>query len=148
LFIDDYEFTVRGTPAGWYIKDITYGGGSILNRPFHPGSAIGNAGLRVIVARDGGSVQAKVADKDGKPVPDCNVVLMPEHWASEADLAARIVSGSTGLDGMYASPTLAPRKYLALVSETPNDNTPESIARFQSLRSKATDGGRRYCLPV
>jgi hypothetical protein len=40
---------------------------------------------------------------------------------------------------MYASATLAPGKYLALVSETANDNTPESIARFLSLRSKAKE---------
>jgi sarcosine oxidase gamma subunit len=140
LSIDDYDLLmVRGVPSGWYIKDITYGGRSILNRLFHPGSAIGNAALRVTVARDGGFVRATVADKDGKPVPDCYVILMPEHWASEADLAARIVSGWAGKDGVYASPTLAPGKYLALVSETGNDNTPESIARFASLRLKAKE---------
>ncbi len=139
LFIDDYEVTVRGVPSGWYVKDITYGGRSILNRLFHPGSAIGNSPLRVTVARDGGFVRAQVADKDGKPVPDCFVILMPEHWASEADLAARIVSGWAGTDGVYASPTLAPGKYLALLSETVNDNTPESIARFASLRLKAKE---------
>lgn len=50
-----YELTLRGVPKGCYVKDIAYGTRSIHRRPFRPGSAAGAAGVRVTLARDGGS---------------------------------------------------------------------------------------------
>jgi hypothetical protein len=62
LLTDDYNINVFGVPKGAYLKDIAYSGVSILHEPFRPGSAIGNAVLRLILARDGGAISSKVAD--------------------------------------------------------------------------------------
>ena len=55
LVLDEYSMQTRGLPDGLYVKDLTYGGQSVLGKALRVGSAIGDAGLRVVVARDGGS---------------------------------------------------------------------------------------------
>ena len=56
------------------------------------------------MARD----SAKVADKDGNPVADANVVILPETAGSEAKLAAEMVSGQVDQNGAWSSNMLAP----------------------------------------
>jgi hypothetical protein len=68
----DYFVSVQGVPDGWYLKDLTYGGVSVLHRLFRPGSFVGNVGFRVVLARDGGSVATTVTDADGKLLPTAN----------------------------------------------------------------------------
>ncbi len=83
MLVDEYSIRINGVPAGAYVKDITYGGRSIRHEPLRVGSAIGEGGLRIILARDGGTVSAKVADKDGNPLgeigpnADVRVTLQP-----------------------------------------------------------------------
>jgi hypothetical protein len=137
--LDDYELNVYGVPHDLYLKDITYGGLSILHEPLRVGSAMGNATLRVIVARDGGYVSAKVADKDGNPVPDSYVLIMPSSASSEPALAASLISGQTDQNGVYSSEMLAPGKYLVLASSAPVDSTPEGIGKLMRTRSHAQE---------
>ncbi len=139
LLLDDYELNVHGIPHNLYLKDITYGGTSILHEPLRVGSAIGNGTLRVMVAPDGGYVSAKVADKDGNPVPDSYVLIMPSSANSEFTLAANLVSGQTDQNGVYSSDMLAPGKYLVLATSATVDSTPESIGKLLRCRNRAQE---------
>lgn len=139
LLLDDYELNVYGIPHNLYLKDITYGGLSILHEPLGVGRAMGNATLRVVVAPDGGYVSARVADKDGNPVPDSYVIIVPSSANSESALAANLISGQTDQNGVYSSDMLAPGKYLVLASSAPVDSTPESIGKLLRSRSHAQE---------
>jgi len=139
VMIDDYELSVRGVPAGSYVKDITYGGNSILNKLFRPGSAMGEQGMRITIARDGGYIRANVADKDGNPVADTNVTILPDSSLPDPEYAALIVSGQTNQMGRYRSGALPPGKYYVLASAVINDNSPESVAKFRRARTKAKE---------
>jgi len=139
LLIDDYNINVNGLPKGAYLKDITYGGLSILHQPLHPGSAMGNATLRLIVAHDGGTVNAKVTDKDGNPVADCQVLIIPAAASSESSLADTMLLGQTDQNGAHSSEMLAPGKYILLATNTPVDRTPESIQQVMGVRSRAQE---------
>jgi hypothetical protein len=137
LLMDEYVVRVFGLPDGLYLKDITYAGVSIREEPLRPGSAPGNAALRLVVARDSGSISAKVADQDGNPVSDANILVMPAESNSEASLAASLKSGQTDQNGTYISGSLAPGKYLVLGSAAPVDRSPESIGNLWRARSQA-----------
>ncbi len=125
LLMDEYKPGVRGLPKDLYIKDLTYAGISVLRAPLRLGSAIGNATLRITLARDGGTIDAKVADKDGNPVPDSRVLIMPAEANTEATLAAALITGQTDQKGTYTTSALAPGKYHILASTTPIDMSPE-----------------------
>jgi hypothetical protein len=139
LFVDDYASQIRGVPAGAYLKDVTYGDRSVLYEPLRPGTATGEATLRVILARDGGKISTKVADKDGNPVADVNVVILPESAASEAALAARMVSGQADQNGAWSSAQLAPGKYYVLATQGPVLKSPEIVNKLWLARSKAKE---------
>ena len=54
LPMDEYGLDITAVPAGIYIKDVSYGDRSMMYQSLRVGSAVGNAGLRVILGRDGG----------------------------------------------------------------------------------------------
>jgi hypothetical protein len=139
LLQDEYSIQTRGLPDGLYVKDVTYGGQSVLGKALRVGSAMGDAGLRVVVARDGGSVSARVTDKDGKPVGDCSVMLLPAGASSEAALATAMQSGQTDQNGAWTSSTLAPGRYFALASYASIDRSPETIGKLWRARSRAKE---------
>jgi hypothetical protein len=93
----------------------------------------------VALADDGGFLQAKVADKDGNPIPHSYVFVLPAAPRSEAALASMMISGQTDQNGIYSSVCLAPGKYVVLANSAPIDPIPASIARLWSARSKAKE---------
>ncbi len=135
LLMDDFRARLNGLSSGMYFKDITYAGVSILHEPLRLGSAMSNASLRIVVARDGGFVSVKSMDKDGIPVPDSNVLLMPADNNSEASLADALISGQTDQNGAYTSAALAPGKYYVLASPAAIDKSPERIGTLWHARS-------------
>jgi hypothetical protein len=139
LLQDEYAVVVLGLPRNLYLKDITYAGRSVLLEPLRPGSAVGNAELRVVLAPDGGSVSVNVRDKDNQPVPYTNVFVMPADARSEAVLASILVSGPADQNGRYESPALPPGKYFVLASGTALDTSPETIGRLWRSRLKAKE---------
>ncbi len=140
LLMDDYSVTVVGLPAGLYVKDVTYGNTTVLAHPLQLGSAPRGAELRVIVAHDGATLNAKVADKDGKPIPDAIVVLIPKHVGTETDLAALRTVGQCDQYGNYSSPAFAPGPYYVLATPSPvTDWSPESIGALWRARLKARE---------
>jgi hypothetical protein len=139
LFSDDYRILFRTLPATVYLKDITYGSKSMLREPFHPGAAGGEATLHVILAHDGGTLSAHVADKHGKPLADHFVMLLPATSITEAAVAETVVSGQTDQNGAWTSPMVAPGKYYAFASPTPFDRSPETVTAILRGRQKAKD---------
>ena len=139
VLIDDYSITASVSPPapGVYVKNIFYGTASVLHAPLRAGSAVGNGEIRVVLARDGGSIAVKVADKDGNPVPHIRVAIMPEDVHSEAELPDRLVSGDTDQDGNYSYEVLAPGKYLVLATTMRIDRTVERIGKLWGARNQA-----------
>jgi hypothetical protein len=126
-------------PSRLYVKDVTYAGTSVLHQPLRLGTAMGNAGLLVTVSQDGGTIAASVSDKDGNPIPDAAIAIIPSATPSETALPAFAVFGSADQNGIYTSLPLAPGKYLVLATANPFPLTPEGMAALWSLRSRATE---------
>lgn len=140
LFSDDYRIVFRGLPAtNAYLKDITYGSKSMLRAPFHPGSAAGEATLRIVLAHDGGTLTARVADKESKPLADQYVILFPATSITEAVLAESVVSGQTDQNGAWTSPMISRGKYYVIASRTPFDRSPETLTALLRGRQKAKE---------
>jgi protocatechuate 3,4-dioxygenase beta subunit len=141
LLVGNYAVRVRGISSpGVYVKDILYSGRSIRNSLLRLGNGTGDGELGVILGRDGGTVSAKVVDRDGNPVPDSRVLIMPGKVDSDAELASALISGQTDQNGVYSSETLSPGKYYVLVSSAAVDSTPESIGMLSRSRlSKARE---------
>jgi hypothetical protein len=139
LSVDDYSVSVRGVPPDLYVKAITYGNADLMREPLHLGSAIGNQSLRVLIGRDGGKVQATVADKDGNGVADAYVLLLPAAITSEPELAGAMITGQTDQNGLWRSNAIAPGKYLVLATMLPVDKGPESIHKLWNGRTHAAE---------
>ncbi|MFB3777385.1 MAG: carboxypeptidase regulatory-like domain-containing protein [Bryobacteraceae bacterium] len=137
--LDEYSVQIRGLPDGLYIKDLTYGGHSILGKSLRVGSAMGDASLRIVVARDSGFFSAKVTDRDGNPVGNCYVILLPAGAGSEAELAALMQSGQTDQYGAWKSGALAPGKYYVLATYRAVDKSPEDIGKLWRARLGAQE---------
>ncbi|HYI95425.1 MAG TPA: carboxypeptidase regulatory-like domain-containing protein [Bryobacteraceae bacterium] len=139
LLVDEYGLQTFGVPEGAYVKDVTYGGRSVLGEPLQIGSSIGDGGLKIALARDGGTVAASVADRDGKPVADAHVILLPVTVNSEASLATSMLSGQTDQNGAWKSPQVSAGKYHVLASPTAINKSPESIAKLWRARHRALE---------
>ena len=107
LFIDNYNVRIYGVPSDFYLKEASYAGISILSAPLVPGSR-GDSTLRIVLARDGGVIQAKTVDKDGQPIPDTSLIVMRADITSPALLADSLIRASTDQNGNYTSDRLAP----------------------------------------
>jgi Carboxypeptidase regulatory-like domain len=139
ILADDYAVLVQSLPPGSYIKDITFAGASVLNKPLHLGSASGDTRLRVTVADDCGLLAVRVLDKDGNPAPGSYVTVMPADSLPPALLAARMVSAPTNDKGLFTSGCLAPGKYHVIATTAPTEPTPESIGRILKARSSSNE---------
>jgi hypothetical protein len=137
MILDDFSIRVRGIPSGAYLKEMTYGSHDLLLEPLHPGTAIGNAGMRVVLARDGGSVSVRATNHDGAPVGDAQIVILPSKALSEAAVADAMQSGQSDQTGRWTSGTLPPGKYFILALTAPANRTPESISKLWGSRNKA-----------
>ena len=139
VLMDDYTVWPFLHVPGLYVKDVAYNGRSILNEPLRIGSAMGDASLRVTVARDGATINATVADKDGNPLSDMTVVAIDASVSSEGMLAARLVPGKTDQAGQYTRQSLPPGKYYVMASSDSLDVTPESIGKLWRARNRFTE---------
>jgi hypothetical protein len=139
LLMDEYGLDITAVPAGVYIKDVTYGGRSMMYQTLRVGSALGGAGLRVILGRDGGSIGTRVADKDGTPVADCTVVILPATASNEAEFATALKTGKTDQAGAWSSPTMPPGKYFALATGETIDRSPETTGKLWKARNRGEE---------
>lgn len=136
LLLDDYTVRTTLNAPGLYIKDVTYAGRSVRHEPLHVGSAMAGAGLRVVVAGDAATLGARVTGKDGNPVSDMRILLMPAEFRTDGMLAATLVTGQTDQAGRYTSQPLPPGKYYVAATQDSIDPTPESIAKLWRSRDR------------
>jgi hypothetical protein len=136
LFMDQYNIRIWGVPTDSYLKEATYSGTSMLTSPIVPGSR-GNSTMRIVLARDGGLIQAKVVDKDGQPIPDTSLVMFPAEVGSPALLADSLMRSSTDQNGAYTSGRLAPGKYTVIATGGNVDFSADCIDKLWAARSKA-----------
>src|ERR1017187_3943069 len=141
----DYEVRAYARPPGFdmkttsfYVKEVTYGGASVLHELMHMGAAMGNDGLHVSVASDGASLSGRLADRDGSGVQDSYIVLLPAAAETASAIAKSILTTDTDQNGAFGWDTLPPGKYLAMAMHTAPVLTPEFMARVIQMRSEAT----------
>jgi hypothetical protein len=139
VLLGDYSVQIGSLPANLYVKEITYGDHSMPHQLFAAGSAAGDAQVRVVVARDGGFINAKVIDKNESPVANAYVLIVPSSATSENDIAETMISGQSDQNGAYTSRAIPPGKYYVLAASERVDPTPENITRIQLLRSHAQE---------
>jgi hypothetical protein len=138
--MDEYRVDVRQLPPNVYVKDVTYGGESVWNKPMHLGSKPAGVGLEVILAHDGGTLQARVADDNGEPVSDATVVLIPKAAATHMEVADTRLTGMTNNKGAAALRSVPPGEYWALATEDNfMDYAVETISALFDARSKAKE---------
>ena len=125
------EYNVRAMMniPGLYVKDIRYAGHSIMYQPMRAGETAGT-GMQVAIARDGATISARVTNKDGAPVPDVSVLIIPSDVSSPAMLQAAMSTGQTDQTGQYTSHLLAPGKYYVVATESLINPTPDCIDRI------------------
>jgi hypothetical protein len=139
LAMDEFGLDISRLPPGAYVKDVEYGGHSILYAPLPVGKALGEGGLRITLGQDGGTVSARVTNKDGNPVADCTVVIMPAAASSEAILAASMRFGKSDQNGSWQSTVIPPGKYYAIATNDTIDRSPEAIGKLWKARTSATE---------
>jgi protocatechuate 3,4-dioxygenase beta subunit len=134
----DYAAHVMFNAQGIYVKDVRYAGQSILHQPLHPGETMGS-GLAVVLRRDGATISARVTDKDGAPVSDIPVLLIPADAASPAVVQTAMVVGTTDQLGQFTSHTIAPGRYYVVATNDRIDATPACIDHLWQSRNKFTE---------
>ncbi len=134
VLMGDYIALAGINSTSLYVKGLYYGATSVLSDPIQITG--GPHELRVVLARDGSTIAARVADKDGKPVPDIKVVILPAAVPTEASLPDVWAMGETDQDGNYSYGPLRPGKYFVFATAARVDRSVESVAKVWNLRSR------------
>lgn len=127
VMMDDYRARYALNGPGLYVKDILYRGLSVRHTPVRVTEA---GDLRVLIGQDAATLTASVADKDGNPVPDIHVVIVPADVQSEGALASAFLTGTTDQSGQYVLSNLAPGRYYVAATTEEFDAAVASIAKL------------------
>lgn len=140
ILLDDYVVHAHCTGAGLYVKDVTYGGSSVMREPLDASRMRHGAEFRIVCGAGGASLDATVADKDGKGVPDISVVAVPADAVSASQMSTAIAWTQTDQNGQCSLTGLALGKYRVLAVAKTVEMTPETLGALSSaLPSKAED---------
>jgi hypothetical protein len=137
LLLDEYIVQVVVRSPDLYLKDVKYGGISVMNATLRLGSVIGDGKLQVVIGRGSGSISIRVVDRDGEGIPGASVFVMPRTVVSEPELAATLIRGQSDQRGHYFRGSVPPGKYAVLAALDPVSSSPESIRKLFQARSKA-----------
>jgi hypothetical protein len=114
--------TPSAMPASMYVKDITYGGRSVLYEAIRAGDASGK--LRIVVGNDAGSIGINVLNSDGKPSAGTAVIVLSASAQTTTELAATLRVGNTDDAGAFGLVNVPPGRYYVLAT---NDPPPSQI---------------------
>lgn len=131
----DYFFFPPSAPDGYYVKDILYNGQSVLHGTVTVGRAMSPHGLRVVVGKGPGKIEAAVTASENKPALEANVIALPAGLPGEAEAAAALVRCSTDQDGKCTLSRLAPGRYQVFAVTDDIDMTPEFMAALMQART-------------
>jgi hypothetical protein len=138
--LGEYGVTVDRLPQPVYIRDMFYGGTSVLHRPLALGSELNGSALRIVLEHNGGTVRALVRNQDGDPIADATVVAVPKAAATYMQLAETRAVGTTDQNGEYSTAAMAPGEYLVMALEGDYaDLSPETIKALFNARSQAKE---------
>jgi hypothetical protein len=126
----DYAVFAGVNASGMYVKDVTYMGRGLLHAPLHLTGAGEGAGLHVVMARDGGYIQAQVSNKEGTPVADIQVLFLSAGLNTPAELQSGLAHCQTNQMGTCSSVVLAPGKYYVGAAEEMPEATPEGMEKL------------------
>lgn len=101
-----------------YVKEVSYDNLKLTDGVLRIVPAA-NGTLRVLVAHGAATLTVSVSDIEGKPVPEANVMVIPDSATSSALLSLAMTHGQTDQNGNYTSPPLAPGKYRVLATSQP-----------------------------
>jgi hypothetical protein len=139
LLPDDYTVDLRAMSGGWYAKSVTCGGRSVLHGVAPLGGSASFGALRFVFAHDGGTLTARVADKDGNPISDAYVAIVPESASTEAEMSAVMTFGQTSLNGVYSAGALAPGKYRVLATNETIDLAANRVDKLWAALSRGQE---------
>jgi hypothetical protein len=134
----EYAVRVMMNVPGLYVKDVRYAGHSVMYQRLRANEAAGSS-MQVVIARDGATISARVTNKDGAPLPDVSVLMIPADVSSPAMVQAAMSVGATDQTGLYTSHTIAPGKYYVVATESLIDPTAECIERIWRARTRFTE---------
>lgn len=139
VWLSEYELRGLSPPKGTYVSDIQYGGRSVLHGALDFGSAPDGARLRILLAQDPGHATFTVLDKDGEPVPDGYVYLIPVGVFAPGDVAARMRELRGDQHGVYSSDEQPPGVYQVVAMPGQVLPEPESIDLLNAARPTAPE---------
>jgi len=101
----------------YYTKSITESGREVADTGF---AVTGGAGLDVVVSAKGCSIEGAVTDKDGKPVADADVVVVPA--TGQRMRPDGYQSEKSNGQGMFTLRGMNPGKYVVVALEGSHDD--------------------------
>jgi len=103
----DYSLAITGLPEGFFLKEARLGQTDVLNNPLHytEGEAVP---LEVLISQTAGAVEGVALDAAGRPLPDAQVVLIPNGNRNRTDLFRAV---SADADGRFTISSIAPGDY-------------------------------------
>jgi hypothetical protein len=112
--IGDFRVTVRGLPAGAYVKSMRMGGVDVFNDGLHVFGP-SKEPLEVVIGVDGGAVNGRVVSATNEPLANRTVVAVPEtQFRHRGDLFKTTV---TDRSGRFRIQGLTPGAYTVLAWE-------------------------------
>jgi hypothetical protein len=135
------EYLVRISLSShtYYVKDIVYGSTNILNRALTVGTNGGGGDLRIVLARDGGTLSATVTGDDDAPLQSASVWVLPSSAGTPAELEPALISGATDVNGTYTTPVLAPGKYRVIATTVHYPKNAATVDRLWNARLRGAD---------
>jgi hypothetical protein len=134
--VDDYALDLSDLPGGCYVQDATLGEASVLHQPLRLTQAA-EGRLHIALACDGGSLTARVTDRDGNPVSNVRLYVMPEEAGSAAALQDVLRQAEVENGWSAIVKPLPPGKYLVVACDLELDGTAEPVLKLWRQRSKA-----------
>jgi hypothetical protein len=137
---DNYAIDVSDIrEPGVYVKEMSCGGRDILHGLAPLGGSLSCGSLRLVLARDGGPLTARVVDDLGNAVSDAYVAIVPQSAATAAGMSEVMTSGQTDINGAFSAGRLAPGKYRAFATYERLDLSANRIAWLWAAQSRAQE---------
>lgn len=138
VFDGVYRLRVFGLSGGYYIKQFTQGGRDVRFGGVRP-----KAGpVSILLGCDGAKVDGQVKNKDGLPVPEAMVALLPK----EASIGAEVISQSADQDGRFSFfIDLPPGDYYAMAFSGLTEGEQQNLS---FLRAKMEDAVEITAAPM
>jgi protocatechuate 3,4-dioxygenase beta subunit len=105
----NYRVTVRGPAAGYFVKSVRFGDTEVTESGLDFSLGIPPGELLVVLSSAGAQATGTLLDVNEKPVPDGQVVLIPESSKRELSELYKVVL--TDADGHFVMKDIKPGEY-------------------------------------